>query len=221
MRSLPPPQAATEAEAEVAAAEEAAPAEAAEAAEEEEADEESSERVALSTLAEGDKLSGVVRSIKPYGAFVDCGAECDGLVHISEMSHKFVRDVNSIVQIGQKVDVHVLSAEPGSRRLSLSMKGAPYKATPGEKVQGRIVNVVDFGAFVNLAPGVDGLVHRSEVTSDPYADWESLIEVGKEVEVTVLEVDTKGNRISLSMRDDCDEYWEDVPVGDNADEAEQ
>jgi len=175
-------------------------------------------KVKLADVVPGDELTGVVRSIKPYGAFVDVGAESDGLVHISEMSNKFVRDIYSVVSVDDSVSVRVLTVDEAGKRLSLSMKSKPFEANPGDKITGKIVNIVDFGAFVNLSPGTDGLVHRSEVTSDPYADWESFCEVGKEVEVTVLEVDPKSNRISLSMRDDCDAYWEEVPTEENNDE---
>merc|ERR1712216_405995 len=136
-------------------------------------------KVKLADVVPGDELTGVVRSIKPYGAFVDVGAESDGLVHISEMSNKFVRDIYSVVSVDDSVSVRVLTVDEAGKRLSLSMKSKPFEANPGDKITGKIVNIVDFGAFVNLSPGTDGLVHRSEVTSDPYADWESFCEVAR------------------------------------------
>ncbi len=158
-------------------------------------------------VAEGQVREGIVRSVKDFGAFVDLGG-ADGLLHVSEMSWTRVKDAGSVVQPGQKVQVVVLKVDRERRKLSLGMKqlaASPWDnvaATyvPHTVVKGKVTRVADFGAFVELEPGVEGLVHISELAPQRVYRVRDIVQEGQEVSVMVLNVDTQQRRISLSLK---------------------
>lgn len=170
----------------------------------------------------GMQLQGKVTSIALYGIFVDVGVGRDGLVHISEMSEKRIDTPTDMVQIGQPVDVWVKSVDPDARRISLTMRD-PNRAKPerterrgprkrevnrdrlaemkvGDAVEGTISSLSNFGAFVDIGVGKDGLVHVSELAEGRVERAEDVVKVGETHTFKVLEVDPEGNRISLSLR---------------------
>jgi small subunit ribosomal protein S1 len=158
-------------------------------------------------LAEGQVREGIVRSLKEFGAFVDLGG-VDGLLHVSEMSWTRVQDVASVVQPGQKVKVVVLKIDPEKRKVSLGMKqllsspwdDVPDKYPSGTVVTGKVTRLMDFGAFVELEPGVEGLIHVSELAPQRVRRVADVVQAGQEVQVMVLNVDPAQRRISLSLK---------------------
>ncbi len=171
----------------------------------------------------GMQLQGKVTSIALYGIFVDVGVGRDGLVHISEMSDKRIDTPTDLVQIGQPVDVWVKSVDADARRISLTMRD-PNRAKPerterrggprkrevnrerlaelkvGDSIEGTISSLSNFGAFVDIGVGKDGLVHVSELAEGRVERAEDVVKVGDSYTFKVLEVDPEGNRISLSLR---------------------
>lgn len=163
----------------------------------------------------GAVMKGTVRRIQPYGAFIDIGG-LDGLVHVSEISRAHIRNPKDVLSVGQEVQVKVVGLDAlGTRkeRVSLSMKalapdpweGAAQKWKVGTTTQGKVVRLTDFGAFVELAPGVDGLVHVSQISSERIGHPNEVLKPGQEVEVRILELDPESNRISLTMRPEGEE----------------
>ena len=161
----------------------------------------------LESLQKGERRKGTVSSIVNFGAFVDLGG-VDGLVHVSELSWKHVDHPSEVVQVGQEVEVEVLDVDLERERVSLSLKATqedPWKEferkyAAGEIIDGQVTKLVPFGAFVRVAQGIEGLVHISEL-SDQHVDTpESVLTVGDQVRVKVIEVDVPRRRISLSMR---------------------
>jgi len=158
-------------------------------------------------IAEGQVRSGIVRSVRDFGAFVDLGG-ADGLLHVSEMSWKRVEDPTTIVQPGQAVKVVVLRVDREKRKLSLGLRqleGNPWddvemRYPPTTVLTGKVTRLMDFGAFVELEPGLEGLVHVSELA--PHRVWRvaDIVKEGQEVKVMVLTVDTEQRRISLSLK---------------------
>jgi small subunit ribosomal protein S1 len=142
-----------------------------------------------------------------FGAFVDLGG-VDGLVHVSELSWKHVDHPSEVVQVGQEVEVEVLDVDLERERVSLSLKATqedPWKEferkySAGEIIDGQVTKLVPFGAFVRVAAGIEGLVHISEISEQHIETPESVLSVGDEVRVKVIEVDVPRRRISLSMR---------------------
>ena len=191
----------------------------------EEADRQRDETMAK--LAPGEILSGVVRSISDFGAFVDLGG-VDGLVHISELSWGNVDKPADVVSEGQTVEVKVLDIEQrdGKRpRISLSMKQAqedPWgtineKFHVGMTTRGAVVRTAPFGAFVEIAPGIDGLVHVSEMSWEHVRQPSDVVDVGQTVDVQILDIDLVRQRISLSMKAAEGDPWSDIdekyPIG--------
>ncbi|WP_067622774.1 30S ribosomal protein S1 [Alicyclobacillus acidiphilus] len=162
----------------------------------------------MSNLHVGDVIEGTVQRLTDFGAFVDVGG-ADGLVHISELSFTHVNHPSEVVNEGDRVKVRVLRVDPDAGRISLSIKAAlpePWEAHandyhPGDVVQGVVKRVVDFGAFVELQPGLEGLVHVSQISNDHVAHASDVLEPGQEVTVRVLSVEPERRRISLSMRE--------------------
>lgn len=158
-------------------------------------------------IAEGQIREGVVRSVRDFGAFVDLGG-ADGLIHVSEMSWKRVTDPNTILQQGQSVKVVVLKLDREARKIGLGLK--QLQASPWDNIQdrfhsnqivtGQVTRVMDFGAFVEIEPGIEGLVHISELA--PKRVWRAadVVQPGQEVEAKILSIDTQERRISLSLR---------------------
>ncbi len=179
--------------------------------------ENSQERAALlERLAEGATVKGVVKNLTDYGAFLDLGG-IDGLLHITDMAWKRVRDPAQIVSIGDELDVKVLKFDRERNRVSLGLKqmgedpwfDLPRRYPTETKLRGRVTNLADYGCFVELEEGVEGLVHVSEM------DWTSknihpsrLVQVNDEVEVVVLDIDQKRRRISLGMKQCQTNPWE-------------
>jgi ribosomal protein S1 len=158
-------------------------------------------------LAEGQVREGIVRSVRDFGAFVDLGG-VDGLVHISEMSWSRVQDATTVVQPGEKVKVVVLKVDRERRKVGLGLRQlmpSPWddiasKYPPSGVVPGKVTRVAEFGAFVELEPGVEGLVHISELSPQRVRRVTDIVQPGQEVQVTVLRVDSAQRKISLSLK---------------------
>jgi small subunit ribosomal protein S1 len=162
----------------------------------------------LQTLTEGMTVKGTIKNITEYGAFVDLGG-IDGLLHITDMSWGRVNHPNEVFQVGDEVTVKVLKYNPETERVSLGLKQTqedPWnhaeEAYPaGKKVRGKVMSITDYGAFVELEPGVEGLIHVSEMSWTKKVKHPSkLLELAQEVECQVLEVDARAKRISLGLK---------------------
>ncbi len=158
-------------------------------------------------LEEGQIRSGVVRSIKEYGAFVDIGG-VDGLIHVSDIAWGRVNDIKSILHPNQAVEVKVLRIDGEAQKVALGLKQltrSPWDDIElnygrGQVTQGTVTRVADFGAFVELEPGLEGLVHISELSPNRVQRTSQIVKVGQEVEVRILSIDTNAQRIALSMK---------------------
>jgi len=159
-------------------------------------------------LAVGQVREGVVRSVQPYGAFIDLGG-VDGLLHVSAMSHQRVSDPKKIMKEGDKLQVMIVNLDKEKSRVSLSLKqltqdpweGVQRDFAIGSTVEGTVKKVVDFGAFVELAPGVEGLVHVSQLAMRRVARPSDVVKEGDKVRAKVVGLDMEKHRISLSMAD--------------------
>lgn len=159
------------------------------------------------TIEEGQRIKGTVQRLAKFGAFVDVGG-VDGLVHISDLSWGHIRHPREAVQPGQEIEVIVLGIDKDRERISLGYKQTrphPWESIEekyiiGTVVKGKVARIASFGAFVELEPGVDGLVHISEVADHHVEKVEDVLKVGDEIDVKVLDVDPEGKRISLSIR---------------------
>ena len=172
-------------------------------------------KVTREALEIGAVLKGRIRRIQPYGAFVDIGG-LDGLVHVSEISQAHVRNPKDVLSVGQEVDVKIVAIDglgTKKERVSLSMKalapnpwdGAAETWKVGSTTKGRVVRLTDFGAFVELAPGIDGLVHISQISAERIGHPSEVLAPNQEVDVRVLDLDTEAHRISLTMRPEGEE----------------
>jgi small subunit ribosomal protein S1 len=162
----------------------------------------------LASIQEGSIVTGEVKNLTEYGAFIDLGG-IDGLLHVSDMSHGRVRHPSELVQVGDTVTVKVLKFDPEKERISLGMKqaipdpwsDASHRYVPGTRVIGRVVSVTDYGAFVELETGVEGLIHISEMTwSRRMKHPSKVMKVGDQVEAVVLEVKADQHRVSLGIK---------------------
>jgi small subunit ribosomal protein S1 len=179
--------------------------------------EHSEEREALlEKLVEGAVLKGVVKNLTDYGAFVDLGG-IDGLLHITDMAWKRVRHPSEVVEVGQELDVRVLKYDRERNRVSLGLKqlgedpwdNIARRYPANSRVFGKVSNVTDYGAFVEIEPGVEGLVHVSEMDwTNKNVNPSKVVQVGDEVEVMVLDVDEERRRISLGMKQVTSNPWE-------------
>jgi small subunit ribosomal protein S1 len=176
------------------------------------------EAVETPALEEGAIVTGRVVRFAKFGAFVQIGA-VDGLLHLNEMSWSRVRRPQDVLEMGQEIEVKVLSHDSEKNRLSLSMKaldGSPWEGVAdrypvGDRFSGKVVRLVDYGAFVELEPGVDGLIHVSEMSwSGKVAHPSSLVSVGQSLEAVVVAVDEGRQRIGLSLRQAQGNPWADV-----------
>jgi small subunit ribosomal protein S1 len=163
---------------------------------------------ALAHLHEGDAVTGVVKNITDYGAFVDLGG-IDGLLHVSDLSYGNVTHPSAVIQVGEQLTVKVLKFDPEKERISLGLKQMhpdpwehiEHKFPVGSRVVGRVVSVTDYGAFVELEPGVEGLIHISEMTwSRRMKHPSKVVRVGDQVEAVVLDLKAHEHRISLGMK---------------------
>ncbi len=158
-------------------------------------------------LQEGEIVHGIVRRLTDFGAFVDLGG-VDGLIHVTDLSWAHVKHPSEIVSPDQEVDVKILSLDPERERIQLGLKQlqpkpwdlAPEKYPAGSVVTGKVVRITTFGAFVELEPGIDGLVHISQCAATRINKVEDAVSVGQEVQVKVLSIDPDAKRISLSIR---------------------
>ena len=165
-------------------------------------------------LAEDQTICGVVRSIVPYGAFIDLGG-VDGLLHVSDMSHSRVEDPRTVVQEGQRIEVMVLKVERDPRRISLGLKQIlpdPWAEASGkwkldEIVTGRVSHLADFGAFVELEAGVEGLIPISELSYQRVRHPSQIVQPGQTVKVRVIGMDTANKRMGLSLKRTEDDPW--------------
>ncbi len=162
----------------------------------------------LETLKEGAIVHGVVKNITEYGAFVDLGG-IDGLLHITDMAWRRVRHPSEVVQAGQELDAKVLKFDAEKNRVSLGLKqlgedpwlGVSRRYPQGTRLFGKVTNIADYGAFVELEPGIEGLVHVSEMDwTNKNAAPSKIVSLGDEVEVMVLDIDEDKRRISLGMK---------------------
>ncbi|WP_274309697.1 30S ribosomal protein S1 [Solibacillus daqui] len=161
----------------------------------------------IDTIKEGDVLEGTVQRLANFGAFIDLGG-VDGLVHISQVAHEHVDNVSSVLSEGQAVKVKVLSVDPANERISLSIKDTlpgPWteiedKAAKGSVISGTVKRIVTFGAFVEVFPGVEGLVHISQIAHKHINTPHEALKEGQVVEVKVLEVNEAEKRLALSIK---------------------
>ncbi|WP_251554183.1 30S ribosomal protein S1 [Neobacillus muris] len=162
----------------------------------------------LDALEPGQVIEGTVQRITDFGAFVDIGG-IDGLVHVSQLSHEHVNKPSDVVHEGQKVQVKVLNVDRGSERISLSIKDTlpgPWtniseKAPKGSVLTGTVKRLVSYGAFVEVFPGVEGLVHISQISHKHIATPHEVLKEGQEVQVKVLDANEQEQRLSLSIKD--------------------
>jgi small subunit ribosomal protein S1 len=167
-------------------------------------------------LQEGEVRDGVVKNITDYGAFVDLGG-IDGLLHVTDMSWKRVSHPSQVLAVGDTVKVQIVKINPDTQRISLGMKqlqsdpwdGVEAKYPPGAKYTGRITNITDYGAFVELEAGVEGLVHVSEMSwTKKNVHPGKIVSTSQEVDVVVLDVDASKRRISLGLKQAQDNPWD-------------
>jgi small subunit ribosomal protein S1 len=179
----------------------------------------------VASLKEGQILTGVVKNITDYGAFVDLGG-VDGLLHVTDIAWRRINHPSEALNIGQTVKVQVIRFNPETQRISLGMKqleadpweGVELKYPAGAKFKGRVTNITDYGAFVELEPGVEGLVHVSEMSwTKKNVHPGKIVSTSQEVEVMVLDVDPQKRRISLGLKQVMPNPWdafvEEHPVG--------
>lgn len=171
-------------------------------------------------LQEGDVVNGTVRSLTDYGAFVDIG-NVDGLLHVGDISWTRVNNPADVLAVGQEIEAKVLKIDPDKQRISLGMKqllphpwdsvGEKYKV--GERVRGTVTRVADFGAFVELEPGVEGLIHISEMSwaKKKVRKTTDVVNVGDTVEAVILGLNVAERRLSLGLKQALGDPWADVP----------
>lgn len=186
----------------------------------------------LANLQEGMVVSGHVKNITDYGAFIDLGG-MDGLLHITDMSWGRIKHPSELFNVGDEVKVKILKYDREKERVSLGLKQVTanpwdeveYRYPLGMKVKGKVVSLKDYGAFIELEDGIEGLIHVSEMSwTERVKHPSKVVNVGDEVECKVLEVDTKNKRISLGMKQLQDNPWDALemkyPVGSIIEEAE-
>ncbi|ASK89981.1 30S ribosomal protein S1 [Sphingorhabdus sp. SMR4y] len=179
----------------------------------------------IESLAEGQVTEGVVKNITDYGAFVDLGG-IDGLLHVTDLSYKRVNHPNEMINIGDTLKVQIIKINKDTQRISLGMKqlesdpwdSATEKYSVGTKLTGSVTNITEYGAFVELEPGIEGLVHVSEMSwTKKNVHPGKIVSTSQEVEVIVLEVDTEKRRISLGLKQAQSNPWTDFadthPIG--------
>ncbi|HKY05582.1 MAG TPA: 30S ribosomal protein S1, partial [Blastocatellia bacterium] len=174
----------------------------------------------LENIEEGVVLEGTVKNITDYGAFIDLGG-IDGLLHIIDMSWGRIQSPNDILKVGDQVQVKVLKFDRDKERISLGYKQLmpdPWQSVSerfpqGAHVRGKVVSLTDYGAFIEIEPGVEGLVHVTEMTwSKRLKHPSKLLSIGQEVEAVVLEVDPNNRRVSLGIKQISEDPWETLPA---------
>ena len=181
-----------------------------------EEEQEEKRKEAVGRLEPGGRVRGIIRNIRDFGAFVDLGG-VDGLLHVSDLAWSRVQDVSSVLSEGQELDVEVLKVEEDGKRISVGLKQLtpdPWtliaeKLTAGDRVKGVVTRLKDFGAFVEIEPGVEGLLHVSEMSwARRVRHPQDLLSVGHTVEVVVLELKPAGRRMSLGLKQALGDPWE-------------
>ena len=171
----------------------------------------------MSNLSEGQVLEGVVKNITDYGAFVDLGG-VDGLLHVTDIAWKRINHPSEALQVGQTINVQVVRFNQENNRISLGMKqlesdpwdGVEVKYPLNAKLTGRVTNITDYGAFVELEAGIEGLVHVSEMSwTKKNVHPGKIVSTSQEVEVMVLDVDQAKRRISLGLKQCMANPWSD------------
>lgn len=191
----------------------------------EQAESEVKKEIVWNELKKGEKRKGVVTRLAKFGAFVDLGG-IDGLIHVSDLSWKRVLDPSEVVSVGDEVEVYVLDFDKAKGRISLGLKdveGNPWnnisnKYHTNDIVEGTVVKLMEFGAFVQLQSGIEGLVHLSEISEDRIAKVSDVLKVGDVVKVKIGEINEKDKRISLSIKEASDKGFADL---DKYNEEEQ
>jgi small subunit ribosomal protein S1 len=170
----------------------------------------------VAKLAEGQVIDGVVKNITDYGAFIDLGG-IDGLLHVTDMAWRRVNHPSDVVNVGDTVKVQIIRINPETQRISLGMKqlqadpwaGIDAKYPVGARFTGTVTNIADYGAFVELEPGVEGLIHVSEMSwTKKNIHPGKIVSTSQQVEVQVLEVDPQKRRISLGLKQTQDNPWD-------------
>jgi small subunit ribosomal protein S1 len=183
----------------------------------------------LTTLQEGDIVTGTISNLVDFGAFVDLEG-IDGLIHISELSWNHVDHPSEVVEVGEEVQVKVLEVDRDRERISLGLKQTrkdPWqeiveRVNIGETIKGRVTKLVSFGAFVEVAEGVEGLIHISELADHHVETPDEIVRSGDEVEARIIDVDAKRRRLSLSLRPKKEEREErSEQQDDRSDRAER
>ena len=178
-------------------------------------------------LQEGSVVKGIVRRLTDFGAFVDIGG-VDGLIHVTDLAWNRVKHPSEVVTPDEEIDVKILGIDPERERIQLGLKQmqpkpwdvVPEKYPEGSVVTGKVVRITTFGAFVEMEPGVDGLVHISQCAATRINKVEDAVNVGDEVQVKVLSIDPEAKRISLSIRALLEpEITEEAALADNGEEA--
>lgn len=178
----------------------------------------SARRERIETLQVGQVVKGRVKNITDFGAFIDLGS-LDGLLHITDMSWGRVTHPSKVVKIGEEIEVAILAVDKDQEKVSLGMKqrlGDPWEKAPekyplGSRISGKVVNILPYGAFVELEPGVEGLVHISEFSWTKRVSHPSeLLKIGDSVEVAVLNLDAAGRKISLGIKQAQENPWHGV-----------
>jgi small subunit ribosomal protein S1 len=176
-------------------------------------------------MQEGDTLTGTVRSLMPYGAFIDLGG-VDGLLHISDIAYSRVSKPEDVLSVGQEIRVRVLKVDPETKKISLGLKQleaepwetAPQRFVPGQRVSGQVTRIMDFGAFVEIEPGIEGLIHISEMSWGKKVRHPSnVVKPGDRVDAVILSVKPEERRIALGLKQTLADPWLEVrqkyPVG--------
>ena len=185
-----------------------------------EAELEAQKQEIISKLEKGQVLEGSVKNITPYGVFIDLGG-VDGLVHITDLSWGRVSDPHEIVELDQKINVVILDFDEAKKRIALGLKQLtphPWDALDpelkaGDKIKGKVVVMTDYGAFVEVAPGVEGLIHVSEMSwSQHLRSAQDFLKVGDEVEAVILTLDRTDRKMSLGLKQLKDDPWKDIEV---------
>lgn len=178
---------------------------------------ENKKKVLWRTLKKGEKRKGVVSRLTRFGAFVDLGG-ADGLIHLTDLSWKRVLDPAEVVKVGDKVEVYVIDFDEKKDRISLGLKDIeedPWndlikKYKINDVVEGKVVRITNFGAFVEVEPGLEGLVHISQVTDKHIAKVGEVLSLGDQVKVKIIEIKPEEKRMSLSIREAAEGYGEDI-----------
>jgi ribosomal protein S1 len=174
-----------------------------------ETERESAREQSVGSLSTGQVVRGKVTRIETFGAFVDLGNGLEGLLHVSNLSRGHVADPNDVVKKGQDLEVMVLKIEEGGKRIGLGIKqleADPWKELGGrfqvdQVVSGKVVRLTDFGAFVELAPGIDGLLHVSVMGKERVRRPQDVLKVAQEISVRIVSIDAARQRLSLSRLD--------------------